>query len=73
MSTNNAIIHAKNIINIDATVNCELAEIEEALAEAFRRYNAPQSWIITTADLLHKYEALSGKKYELTIPEDSIV
>lgn len=70
---NNATIYAKNIINIDAKAKEELHEIEEALEQAFRRYNVPHSWILTTAELLRKYETLCGKKYEPKYQEDSIV
>ena len=69
---NNVTIRAKNIINIDAAVQDELHDIEDALDQAFRRYNVPYSWILTTAELLRKYETLSGKKYKPN-QEDSIV
>lgn len=71
--SNNAVICAKNIINIDAATQTELTEIEDALEQAFRRYSVPHSWIMTTAELLHKYETLSGKKYKPKSQEDSIV
>jgi hypothetical protein len=69
---NNATIYAKNIINIDAAVQDELRDIEDALDQAFRRYDVPYSWILATAELLRKYETLSGKKYKPN-QEDSII
>lgn len=69
----NVKIFAKNIINIDATAKKELAELTEALDEAFSKYDIPHSWIITTADLLRRYETLTGAKYNPKFQEDSII
>lgn len=59
--------------NIDAAKRSELRRIETELTEAFCRYSVPHSWILDTADLLARYEQLSGKKYVPKFEEDSII
>lgn len=56
----------------DAATTKELAEITEALDEAFNEHQVPISWITTVYNLLERYKLLTKHDYEI-YKEDSIV
>ena len=66
-------ITTKNIIA--KATKTEIADITDALDSAFLEYDIPISWIVTVAELLKKYKALTGKDYKVkTKPlEDTII
>lgn len=68
----NATVQIKNT-DITAKTASELRDIEAELNRAFARYSVPYSWILSTAELLQRYERLSGKKYKPNPQEDTIV
>lgn len=71
--THNATINITGNTNMSARIQAELQEVENELSRAFARYSVPHSWILNTAELLQRYEALSGKKYKPKSQEDTIV
>jgi hypothetical protein len=66
-------IYIEDTIDIAAMRRDELRKVENELIQTFCRYDVPFSWILTVAELLQKYEVLSGKKYKPNFPEDSII
>ena len=67
----NAVIIDSKITN--ETAEKELTEITAKLDERFELYKPSIAWILETAELLKKYQLLTGETYEIKIMEDSII
>lgn len=57
----------------DKTKEKEIKEITSNLDERFDLYKPSISWILETAELLQKYQLLTGTEYKIKYPEDTII